>query len=101
MKFCNACDKSYCTDCVTLSSCAYCSGGWCEGCDMKACDECQDDHCENCLDCKLGTVRKDREDACHDCASDVAPLLLRQNTKEIEEVHEQRTEIEGMMCSIL
>lgn len=66
LKWCNACDKTYCTDCVTVSKCAYCSDKRCEGCAMKACDECGNANCENCLytcDCCKMT-------RCIDCSPD-------------------------------
>ena len=46
----NTCDRTYCTDCVTSTSCTNCLDTKCKECgEMEVCDECEDATCENCL----------------------------------------------------
>jgi len=61
--FCRYCKKTYCTDCIQVPKCMYCSGK-CEGCgDMKACEECGEAICEDCLHSCAGCNRS----RCENC----------------------------------
>ena len=65
LKSCTPCDKTYCTDCVSVTRCSSCSEAYCEGCvEMEACDECQEASCEDCLNTCGGCNRT----LCGECA---------------------------------
>jgi len=50
LKSCTPCDKTYCTDCVSVTRCSSCSEAYCEGCgEMEECDECENSNCRHCL----------------------------------------------------
>jgi len=105
---CDECEEALCKSCLnTCVGCGSCccedcsTYYWCEGdnCKKAHCDDCYNgeeydvDYCEDCnssfcLDCKLGILKKDGEDACRGCSGDVALHLLKQNTKLVKEVGE-------------
>jgi len=75
LKFCERCQKYFCSDCVKVGECEHCSETVCRGCN-KTCDQCESIFCDNiclptCDSCGRGSCRDcDNVLQCSSCGDD-------------------------------